>query len=92
MASTTNMAGTTATMLAQPEVNAATMKYHKQATVEEQQEAEIVKPKTMVVRLFSAVELIESIIVKRQVVTDVARDYTVMDINMPHVDHICMEA
>ena len=81
-----------ATMSAQPKVDAATATYHQEAAVEEQQEAETVKPNTMAARLFKAVELIGLMEVKQQVVTSAARDYKTMDKNRPHVDQISKEA
>ena len=74
MASTTNTAGTAATMWAQPEVDVATTTHCKVAQVEAQQKADTMKPIMMADMLFLAVELIESIIVKQQVVMALARD------------------
>jgi hypothetical protein len=66
--------------------------YHQEAALEEQQESETVRPNTMDARLFTAVELSGSMEVNQQTVTAAAHDYTVMDINKPHVDQICEEA
>ena len=54
MASAANTAGTATTLSAQPEVDAAAAAtYHQEAAMEEKQEAETMKPNTMVARLFT---------------------------------------
>jgi hypothetical protein len=78
-----------ATMPAQPEVEAATVTYHQEAALEEQQKSETVKPNTMAARLFTAVELIGSMELNQRTMTAAACDYTVIDINKPHVYQIC---
>jgi hypothetical protein len=60
--------------------------------VEEQQEAETLKPNTMAAGLFTAVELVGSMEVKQLVVMAATCDCTTIDINRPHVHQICKEA